>query len=116
MKRLARAVPLAVILLLALPLAAQTGAHTVTLTWTASPDGGVVTVYRATGTCSTVPLTFTAISTGVTGTTYVDSGIAPGKFCYQVTTVVNGAESLPSNQAQAVILPLAPTTLVAVPK
>lgn len=91
--------------------AQTTGSHTATLTWTASPDGGVYTVYRATGTCSST-LTFSSISVGVTGTTYADAGLAPGKFCYQVTTVVNGAESVPSNQAQAVILPSPPSALV----
>ena len=87
-----------------------TGNHTVTLSWTASPDGGVYTMYRATGVCSPT-LTFTAISVGITSTVYVDSGIAPGKFCYQVTTVVNSAESNASNQAQAVIIPLPPGNL-----
>jgi hypothetical protein len=94
-------------------LAADTlaqGTHKVTLTWTASPDGGVVTVYRAIGTCST-SLTFTSITSGVAGTTYADSALAPGRYCYQVTTVVNGAESVPSNQAQAVILPSSPSSL-----
>lgn len=90
--------------------AQTTGNHTVTLTWVASSDGGVYTMYRATGVCSST-LTFTPLSVGITSTTYVDSGISPGKFCYQVTTVVNGAESLPSNQAQAVILPVAPSGL-----
>jgi len=95
--------------------AQTTGSHTVTLTWTASLDGGIYTVYRATGVCSPT-LTFTSLSVGITGTTYVDSGISPGRFCYQVTTVVNSAESLPSNQAQAVILPAPPTSLTVVVK
>ncbi len=90
--------------------AQTTGNHTVTLTWTASPDGGVYTMYRATGVCS-LTLIFAPISVGITSTVYVDSGIAPGKFCYQVTTVVNSAESVPSNQAQAAILPLPPGNL-----
>src|SRR6266849_4853837 len=90
--------------------AQTTGNHTVTLTWTASSDGGVYTMYRATGVCSPT-LTFAPLSVGITSTVYVDSGISPGKFCYQVTTVVNSAESLPSNQAQAVILPASPGNL-----
>lgn len=102
---------LVLLLLFAVPAIPQTtGSHQVTLTWSASIDGGAYTVYRATGTCSS-SLTFTAISTGVAATVYVDSGIAPGAFCYQVTTVLNGAESLPSNQAQARILPASPTSL-----
>lgn len=87
-----------------------TGTHTVTLTWTASVDGGAYTVYRASGTCSATA-TFTAVTSGVAVTTYADSGLAPGNFCYQVTTVVNGAESAPSNQAPAVILPASPAGL-----
>lgn len=85
-------------------------AHQVVLAWTASVDGGVVTVYRAPGACSTSS-TFTSITTGVATNTYTDSTVTVGAFCYQVTTVVNGVESLPSNQVTARILPSAPTSL-----
>ena len=98
-----------ILVLFAAPLFAA-GTHTVTLTWTASVDGGVYTVYRAPGACSSTS-TFASITSGVAGTTYADTGLAPGSFCYEVTTVVNGAESAPSNQAPAVILPASPGTL-----
>lgn len=85
--------------------------HQVVLNWTASTDGGVVTVYRAPGTCSTSSV-FASITTGVAANTYTDSTVTVGSFCYQVTTVVNGSESKPSNQVTAVILPASPTSLV----
>ena len=110
MKRLVLA-----LLFFAAPLFAQAATHQVMLSWTASTDGGVVTVYRAPGACSTTSV-FTAVTTGVALNTYTDTTVTVGTFCYQVTTVVNGAESLPSNQVTARVLPLAPTTLVAVPQ
>jgi hypothetical protein len=84
--------------------------HQVVLNWTASVDGGVVTVYRAAGACSASSV-FTAITTGVAANTFTDSTVTVGSFCYQVTTVVNGSESLPSNQITARILPSPPTAL-----
>ena len=107
-------ITLALALLFAIPLFGQ-GAHQVTLTWTASTDGGAVTVYRASGACSTSSI-FTAVTTGVAVNTFVDSTVTVGSFCYEVTTVVGGAESLPSNQVTARILPGAPTALLAIPK
>lgn len=91
------------------------GTHQVTLTWTASVDGGAITVYRAPGACSSGSV-FSAISTGVAVNNYVDVALSVGSYCYEVTTVVNGTESVASNQVTARILPSAPTTLVAVPK
>lgn len=97
-----------VLLLLAIPTKA---AHSVVLNWTASIDGGIVTVYRASGTCSPTSV-FTSISSGVITNTFTDTTVNVGSFCYQVTTIVNGKESLPSNQVSAVILPQPPQTLV----
>jgi hypothetical protein len=106
---------LLLLLLLCTEPAFAQGTHTVALTWTASIDGGVVSVYRATGACSPSSI-FTKVTSGVTGLTYTDTALTPGTYCYQVTTVVNNAESNPSNQVTAVILPAPPTTLGAVPK
>lgn len=87
--------------------------HSVTLTWTASPDGGTVNVYRAGAACSTNPASFTQIKTGVVAAgPYVDSEIAVGNYCYRVTAVVNGAESSPSNSVTASVLPQSPSNLV----
>ena len=101
-----------IILLAAIPVSAQGAPHSVTLNWTASTDGGVVTVYRAAGVCSTSSV-FASITTGVATNTFTDSTVTVGSFCYQVTTVVNGLESKPSNQVTAVVLPQAPSGLTA---
>jgi hypothetical protein len=84
--------------------------HNAVLTWTASTDGGAVTVYRAPGACSSSSV-FVSITTGVAANTFTDSTVTVGSFCYQVTTVVNGNESKPSNQVTAVILPSPPSGL-----
>lgn len=91
-------------------ISTQAATHQVVLNWTASVDGGVVTVYRAPGACSSSS-TFAAVTTGVAANTFTDATVTVGSFCYQVTTVVNGVESLPSNQVTARILPQAPTSL-----
>jgi hypothetical protein len=36
-------------------------------------------------------------------TAYDDSNVPPGSYCYHVKSVVNGIESVPSNQASAVV-------------
>jgi len=101
---------LAAFLFLAVPLnAAPT--HQVVLNWLASADGGAVTIYRAPGACSASSV-FASISSGVTANTYTDSTVTVGSFCYQVTTIVNGVESLPSNPVTVRLLPGAPTSLV----
>jgi hypothetical protein len=91
--------------------------HSVTLNWTASTDAAgnptlSYNVFRLIGACSATAA-FTKINTTpVTATTFVDSGIAPGAYCYQATSFLNGAESKPSNQVAAVILPLPPGSVV----
>src|ERR1700761_6485807 len=92
---------------------AQTPNHSVQLSWTASTDtGGTVNVYRAPGSCSG---TFTQLKTGVAAAgPYTDTTVTVGTFAYQVTAVVGGAESKPSNCVVASILPAAPTVLVIV--
>jgi fibronectin type 3 domain-containing protein len=98
--------------LLALPEPPQSGSggHTVSLSWTASSDAAAnptltYSVYRATSCTGT----FTKINQNVTTTSYVDASLQPGTYCYEVTAVLNGAESTFSNTAPAVILPAAPT-------
>ncbi|MGH9740564.1 MAG: hypothetical protein ACRD4X_18550 [Candidatus Acidiferrales bacterium] len=62
-------------------------------------------VYRA-NSCSG---TFTQINSApVTATVYLDNQPPPGSYCYQVTAMLNGVESSPSNDATATILPLQP--------
>lgn len=94
--------------------------HQADVTWTASVDAAAnptlaYNVYRLTGqVCPTTPtLTgFTKLNTTAAGATaYTDVGIQPGSYCYSVTALLNGAESLPTTQSQAsaVLLPQAPT-------
>jgi hypothetical protein len=102
------------VILTLLCAAARAQAHSVSLTWTASADGGVsYNVYRFSGACpSTGTSGFSKITLSpATATTYTDSTAAPGTYCYYATSVLNGAESAPSNLASAVILPAAPTSL-----
>lgn len=84
--------------------------HDVVLAWVASTDPGVAyNVYRTqtSGSYGTTPLN----AVPLVATTYTDSPLAPGTWFYVVTSVLNGAESLHSNEAKAVILPAAPTNL-----
>jgi hypothetical protein len=92
--------------------------HSASLSWTASSDAAAnstlgYNVYRLTGACpASGTAGFTKLnSTPVTSTTYSDTTIGPGSFCYYVTATLNGAESVPSNTASAVVLPGAPTLL-----
>lgn len=94
--------------------AAHAQAHSVSLAWTASTDGGTVNVYRIPGSCpsSTTTGNGTKLTAApVAGTTYVDSTVLVGSYCYYVTAVLSGAESVPSNLVPAVILPSAPTAV-----
>lgn len=117
MKRL---VFVASMLLLVTGVHAQS-AHSVQLTYGASSDAGsnpslTYNVYRATSACTSTP-TFAKINASpVTGLSFSDPNVSVGNtYCYQVTAVLNGLESAPSNSASAVILPSSPQTLVATP-
>jgi len=76
------------------------------LRWTASSSAAgnpslTYNVYRA----SSCAGTFAKINAApVNLTTYLDNQPAPGIYCYQVTAVLSGAESNPSNDAIATIL------------
>ena len=80
-------------LLLAVIAQAQTS-HSVTLAWTDSlnPSGTTYSVYRAPTVCSNSPV-FSKIATNLTLKSYLDSNIAPGSYCYQVTASLSGVES-----------------------
>ena len=110
-----------VVLALAIAAGAQSS-HSVSLSWGASPDAGAnpsltYNVYRAASGCTGTP-TFSKLNTAsVSGTSFSDLSVSVGNtYCYEVTAVLNGLESAPSNSAPAVILPAAPQTLVVVPK
>lgn len=102
---------------------AQTAGHSVALTWTAGLDNQGFNVYRSTGTCpasvSDAPLTtgFTKIAslTASTPTSYTDSSVTLGAWCYFVTATAqaNGTtlESGPSNTVNPSVLPFPVTGL-----
>lgn len=100
----------AALLALALTLGASSVGfqHNVRLNWAASADAAAhpsitYNVYRS----SSCPGHFTQINpVPVVGTTYLDTATAVGaSYCYQVTTVLSGVESLPSNQVTASMPP-----------
>jgi hypothetical protein len=82
--------------------------HAVKLSWTASSDASAnpsltYNVYRA----STCAGHFALINSApVPATAYVDASSAAGAaYCYQVTAVLGGVESAPSNHAIATVPP-----------
>jgi fibronectin type 3 domain-containing protein len=94
--------------------------HQVTMSWTKSTDdtgaaGQGYNVYRGTnppGNEGATPINAAL----VVGTSYTDTNVVAGqKYDYVLTFVSNGIESIHSNEAiTTVILPAAPTNLVAV--
>jgi hypothetical protein len=103
---LAIATAIAIILAVTLATPAARAQHSVTLNWTASTDAAAnpsltYNVYRS----STCTGTFAKRNASpVAATSYVESDVLPGSYCYQVTSVLSGAEGAPSNQA-AVLIP-----------
>jgi fibronectin type 3 domain-containing protein len=106
MKRIALLLVLAVELG-AVPARAQ---NSVRVSWTASSDAGanpslIYNVYRA----ASCPGQFTKLNSApLSGTAYLDANVAVGAvYCYEVTAVLNGVESMPSNQVIAAVPPSA---------
>jgi hypothetical protein len=93
-------------LLLLSPVAlAQMG---VQLAWTPSTaPGTTVNIYRASSSCSNP---FIKVASGVSAAgPWSQSPLPPGgTFAYQITAVLNGIESTPSNCIVMVIPPIAP--------
>lgn len=90
-------------------------AHSVTLSWVASPDGvDGYNVYKGTnppGNEGATPINAVL----VVGTTYVDGTVQTGqKLDYVITAVKGGVESIHSNEVTATIPPAPPTGLTAV--
>jgi hypothetical protein len=74
------------------------GDSKVDLTWNAVTDATSYTVKRST----TAGGPYTTIATGITGTTYTDTGVTNGTtYYYVVTAIVNGSEGWNSNEASA---------------
>jgi fibronectin type 3 domain-containing protein len=87
--------------------------HSITLAWVASVDPVEgYNVYRSTAPGAEVAPALNG-STPVTVLTYVDSTVSVGqKYDYVITAVVNGLESVHSNEVvSAVIIPFPPTDL-----
>jgi fibronectin type 3 domain-containing protein len=95
-------------------LRAAAGNAQITLTWTASPGATSYDVYRATTAGGEGP---PALVTGLTATTFTESGLINGAtYFYKVTAVNAGGQSGTSNEASAtpqVPPPPAPTNLTA---
>jgi hypothetical protein len=101
---------IAVVLALAFALSAvpARAQNSVRVGWTSSSDAGAnpsltYNVYRA-GSCSGQ---FAKVNSApLSGISYLDTDVAIGAaYCYQVTAVLNGVESLPSNLAIAAMPP-----------
>ena len=87
-------------------------AHTVTLSWTASTDAvDGYNIYRGVATGQETTLVNTAL---VTGTSFTDTTAVVGSDFYVAKAVKGGVESIASNEVSVVLLPAAPTNLVAV--
>jgi len=95
-------------------LSATAGSAQITLGWTASSGATSYNVYRGT---SAGGESTTAIATGVTSTSYLNTGLANGTtYYYKVTAVNAGGASGYSNEASgtpAAAAPPAPTSLTA---
>jgi hypothetical protein len=110
--RKARDIAVALVLALAFVALATPPAraqHAVSITWTASTDAAAnpslaYNVYRST-TCAGAFAKLNA--SPVSATSYADAAVLPGaSYCYQVTSILGGAEGSPSNQT-AVVMPSA---------
>jgi hypothetical protein len=102
MKLIAAAFVLFVVALAAPESRAQ---HSVGLAWTASSTAAgnpslTYNVYRSPACTGT----FTKLnSTPVAATTILDTTVFTGTYCYQVTAVLAGLESVPSNEVSAAV-------------
>ncbi len=78
-------------------LTATAGSNQVTLSWTASSGTSSYNIYRGTS-----PGSETQVSTGITSTSFTDSGLTDGtKYYYEVTAVSSVGESGKSTEVNA---------------
>jgi hypothetical protein len=97
---------------------AATPAHGVDLTWGKPTDATAASlykVYRANGLCSLNPVNFTQVGTPVSVLAYSEDDPANTSYCFYVTHVLNGFESVPSNKVSVTTLsdPTCPTNVAA---
>lgn len=103
--------------------AQTTSPHRVDLNWTSSDGGASFNVYRAPGACpTTAPVAFPATpapfvklnSAPVSTTSFSDTNVVPGTYCYIATELAGTQESNASNLAPAAVNPLAVVITVTV--
>ncbi|MEO7101160.1 MAG: LamG-like jellyroll fold domain-containing protein [Luteolibacter sp.] len=81
----------------------------INLSWSTSTGAASYTVKRSTTSGSG----YTSVATGVTTTSYTDTGLSSGTSYYYIVTAVNSGESVASVQASALTIPAAPAGLSA---
>lgn len=87
-------------------------AHNVNLQWAASADAVTgYNVYRGSVAGQDTTL---LTPTPIAATTFDDTTATPGKWFYTVTSVLNGVESVVSNEVSVSLRPAPPTNLVVV--
>ena len=117
MKGITKIISITVLCIMLVCVSFAQSSHSATLTWTLSTDSGSgYNAYRLAGACPSsattgqgTKLTSTPLAAGTV--TFTDANLAVGTYCYYVTAVLNGAESVPSNLAPAVVLPQSPSAL-----
>ena len=93
-------------------VSASSSGGQVSLGWDASVGASGYTILRATSPSGS----YTAIATGVTGTSYTDTTAQPGTTYYYAIAATNGSgASANSTQVNALTAPAAPTGLAATP-
>jgi hypothetical protein len=118
---------LAALLVLCLPVSAQTKhamlgvafgqtatGPTATISWTQPvvAVGETVSLYRCAGTPCTALTSFTLLAAGISvAGPYVDTTVIAGPYAYYAVNVVNGFPSAASNIATGTLSPPAPTGL-----
>lgn len=113
------------LLLLGAGAAWAQSSHTATLNWTLSVDDVTAScsaagacsqnVYRAPGACSSSSAFTLLSSPSATATSYVDATVTPGTWCYGVTFVENGDESV-KDTVTVTLQPAPPTGVAGTPK
>lgn len=108
--------------------AATSGPHQTNLNWVLSTDDNATNcttitscsqnVYRAAGACtSTTTFGTPLFSASSSAVNYSDTAVVVGlSYCYAVTFVVNGTESVKSNTVSVTIAPYPPTGVTGTPQ
>jgi subtilase family serine protease len=88
-------------------LAAAASGTTINLSWTASPNATGYDIYEGTASGAEAG---SPVQTAISGTTATVTGLQAGQtYYFYVTAVTASGQSLPSNEANATLVPAAPT-------